>query len=86
MRNYRWKISNEIFCVNFSSQIKELEKQKKAADVYLTQIMRKLVRSMAPIHWSLLDLHSMSEILSRLSVKLTKPLNVYCIMSNHSKD
>ena len=61
MRNYRWKISNEIFCVNFSSQIKELEKQKKAADVYLTQIMRKLVCSMALIHGSLLDLLTLNE-------------------------
>ena len=54
----RWKIGNEIFCVNFFSQIKELEKQKKAADVYLAQIMRKLVCRKAPIHTSLLDLLS----------------------------
>lgn len=56
--NYRWKIGNEIFCVNFFSQIKELEKQKKAADVYLAQIMRKLVCRKAPIDRSLLDLLS----------------------------
>ena len=61
MHNYRWKIGNEIFCVNFFSQIKELEKQKKAADVYLAQIMRKLVCSMAPIHESLLDLLTLNE-------------------------
>lgn len=61
MQNYRWKISNEIFCVNFFSQMKELEKQKKAADVYLTQIMRKLVCSMAPIHRSLLDFFTLNE-------------------------
>lgn len=54
-------VSNEIFCVNFFSQIKELEKQKKAADVYLTQIMRKLVCSNAPIQRSLLDLFTLNE-------------------------
>ena len=49
------------YCVNFYSRIKELEKQKKAADVYLTQIMRKLVCSMAPIHRSPLDLLTLNE-------------------------